>query len=212
MGTHVGAGADHTTQRAHDLAFRAGTALWGHMGVEWDLTAASPAQRSQLAQWIALHKRLRPLLHTGRVVHADPANAALLLDGVVAMDGSEALLQAGCRGALAHLAPGSGHPPGAGPAPVLSGGRPDPRHRGPAARLPARGPARTTGAPPTDPSASELPPRDHRPGWVRSEVTLPGRVLAEVGIHAPLLGVDQLVLIHAVQVPTDVGDVVRHPS
>ena len=66
MGTHVGSGADHTTQRVHDLSFRAGTALWGHMGVEWDLTAAPPAQRAALAQWIALHKRLRALLHTGR--------------------------------------------------------------------------------------------------------------------------------------------------
>jgi alpha-galactosidase len=73
-------------------------------------------------------------------------------------------------------------------------------------------PAAQPDAQPTDHSASELPPRDHRPGWVRSEVTLPGRVLAEVGIHAPLLGVDQLVLIHAARVPTEVGDVARHPS
>jgi alpha-galactosidase len=179
------------------------------MGVEWDLTAASPAQRSQLAQWIALHKRLRPLLHTGRVVHADPANAALLLDGVVAMDGSEALFK------LAAVEHSLTWPPGRVTLPGL-----DP-HRSyrvaaltlaTADRLLGSPPEAPPGAPPTDPSASELPPRDHRPGWVRSEVTLPGRVLAEVGIHAPLLGVDQLVLIHAVQVPTDVGDVVRHPS
>ncbi len=32
MGTHVGSGADHTTHRSHELAFRAGTALWGHLG------------------------------------------------------------------------------------------------------------------------------------------------------------------------------------
>jgi hypothetical protein len=37
---------------------------------------------------------------------------------------------------------------------------------------------------------------------VRSDLTLPGRVLAEVGIQAPLLGLDQLVLIHA-QVAAD---------
>jgi hypothetical protein len=38
---------------------------------------------------------------------------------------------------------------------------------------------------------------------VRADLTLPGRVLAEVGIQAPLLGVDQLVLIHVTQVAAD---------
>src|SRR5659263_586760 len=53
MGTHVGSGADHTTHRSHELAFRAGTALWGHMGVEWDLTVASAADFAALREWIA---------------------------------------------------------------------------------------------------------------------------------------------------------------
>jgi alpha-galactosidase len=213
MGTHVGSGADHTTQRVHDLAFRAGTALWGHMGVEWDLTAASPAQRSVLAQWIALHKRLRGLLHSGRVVHADPANPALLLDGVVAQDGSEALYK---LVAVEHTLT---WPPGRVTLPGLD---PDRTYRvaaltpATADRLldsPPEAPrAAPADAPPSQPGSSELPPRDHRPGWVRSEITLPGRVLAEVGIHAPLLGVDQLVLIHVARVPHDVGDVARHPS
>ena len=56
------------------------------------------------------------------------------------------------------------------------------------------------------PGPLELAPRDHRPGWVRSDLTLPGRVLAEVGIQAPLLGVDQLVLIHVAQVQADGAD------
>ena len=29
----------HTTLRQHSLTFRAITALWGHLGIEWDLTA-----------------------------------------------------------------------------------------------------------------------------------------------------------------------------
>ena len=41
---------------------------------------------------------------------------------------------------------------------------------------------------------------------MRSDITLPGRVLAEVGIQAPLLGVDQLVLIHVAQVAADGAD------
>ena len=56
------------------------------------------------------------------------------------------------------------------------------------------------------PGPLELEPRDHRPGWVRADLTLPGRVLAEVGIQSPLLGVDQLVLIHVAQVPADGAD------
>jgi alpha-galactosidase len=41
---------------------------------------------------VALHKRFRPLLHSGRVVRPQSADPAVLLHGVVAADGSEALL------------------------------------------------------------------------------------------------------------------------
>ena len=71
VGTHVGSGRAHTTLRDLDLDFRAGTALWGHMGVEWDLTEADDATRERLASIIALHKELRGLLHSGVTVHAD---------------------------------------------------------------------------------------------------------------------------------------------
>ena len=36
---HVGPPRAHTTGRTHDLSFRAGTALFGHFGIEWDLAA-----------------------------------------------------------------------------------------------------------------------------------------------------------------------------
>ena len=77
MGTHVGSGRDHTTKRTHELAFRAGTAMWGHMGVEWDLTTASPEQRADLRSWVDLHKQMRGLLHSGRTVHADLSDPAV---------------------------------------------------------------------------------------------------------------------------------------
>ncbi|WP_188194067.1 alpha-galactosidase [Nonomuraea sp. SYSU D8015] len=83
LGAHVGAPHDHCTGRSLPLAFRAGTALFGHMGVEWDLTSASEADLEELATWIALHKRLRPVLHAGRVVHADHPDPSALLHGVV---------------------------------------------------------------------------------------------------------------------------------
>ena len=71
VGTHVGSGRAHTTLRDLDLDFRAGTALWGHMGVEWDLTEADESARERLASIIALHKELRGLLHSGVTVHAE---------------------------------------------------------------------------------------------------------------------------------------------
>ncbi|WP_407670164.1 alpha-galactosidase [Nonomuraea solani] len=83
LGSHVGAPDDHITGRSLPLAFRGATALFGHMGVEWDLTSASEAELEELATWIALHKRLRPLLHAGRVVRADHADPSALLHGVV---------------------------------------------------------------------------------------------------------------------------------
>ncbi|MGW0803903.1 alpha-galactosidase [Nonomuraea sp. NPDC002799] len=83
LGCHIGAPHDHITGRSLPLAFRAATALFGHMGVEWDLTSASAAELEELATWIALHKRLRPVLHAGRVVRADHADPSALVHGVV---------------------------------------------------------------------------------------------------------------------------------
>ena len=37
MGAHIGPERSHTTGRRHDLAFRAATALFGHLGIEWNL-------------------------------------------------------------------------------------------------------------------------------------------------------------------------------
>ena len=41
VGSHVGAPQSHTTGRTHDLAFRAGTALFGSFGIERNIAAAS---------------------------------------------------------------------------------------------------------------------------------------------------------------------------
>ncbi|MCU0282591.1 MAG: alpha-galactosidase [Candidatus Nanopelagicales bacterium] len=179
MGTHVGSGVDHTTGRRHDLDFRAGTAMWGHMGVEWDLTAASPEERAELGAWIAFHQQVRALLHSGDVVHADLANPALQLEGVVAADRSEALY------VLAALDHTLTWPPGRVPLPGLD---PERTYR---VDVPPPGDRLVRGA-----------GTDRRvPGWVAGGAALTGRVLAEVGLQAPLLGVDQLVLLRAVAVP-----------
>jgi alpha-galactosidase len=94
IGSHVGPPRAHTTGRTQALSFRAITALFGHFGIEWDIASASAEERQELAGWVALHKELRPLLHTGRVVRADRGPDDLLLHGVVAQDGSRAVYAA----------------------------------------------------------------------------------------------------------------------
>jgi len=44
IGSHIGSPTSHTTGRTHTLAFRAGTAIFGHLGIEWDMTAMSDAR------------------------------------------------------------------------------------------------------------------------------------------------------------------------
>ena len=55
----------------HELNFRASTALFGHLGVEWDLTEAEPRELDELSEWIALFKKHREMLLTGTVVGMD---------------------------------------------------------------------------------------------------------------------------------------------
>lgn len=91
VGSHVGAERAHTTGRRLDLPFRAATALFGHFGIEWDLGAASPAERRELAGWVALYKRHRALIHAGRVVRRSADDDSLWLHGAVSPARDEAL-------------------------------------------------------------------------------------------------------------------------
>ena len=86
MGAHIGPSPAHTTGRRHSVAFRAATALFGHLGVEWNLSAITEHDRTQLRTIIGLHKELRPLLHEGTVVRLDQTDAAAWGHGVVSND------------------------------------------------------------------------------------------------------------------------------
>ena len=84
MGAHVGPSPSHTTGRRASLTVRAWTAFFGHMGIEADVRDFSDTERARLAEIIALHKRLRPLLHGGRTLRLevpDPAARAFLVAG-----------------------------------------------------------------------------------------------------------------------------------
>lgn len=92
LGAHVSAPTSHQTGRTLPLDFRAATALFGAFGIEWDLSPASEAELERLADWVAMHKQFRPLLHTGRVFRPESPDPSLHLHGVVAADGAQALL------------------------------------------------------------------------------------------------------------------------
>lgn len=92
LGNHVGPAKCHITGRRFDMAFRAGTAIFGHMGMELDLAGESAADRALLAEAIALHKRHRALIHKGDYYRLElPAHINGI--GVVREDRSEALFQ-----------------------------------------------------------------------------------------------------------------------
>ena len=90
MGSHVGPSPCHITGRQHAMAFRAGVALWGHMGVEADIRILSEDDRSTLESAISLHKEHRHLLHSGRYVEHEQS-AQQVAWSVVSEDQSEAL-------------------------------------------------------------------------------------------------------------------------
>lgn len=92
LGAHISAPVNHQTGRQFGLDFRAGTAFFGDLGVEWDISSASPADRERLAEWIALYKQHRPLLHGSRTFRLDTGSDAYWIHGVVSADRSEAVL------------------------------------------------------------------------------------------------------------------------
>jgi alpha-galactosidase len=93
IGAHVGAARAHTTGRTTSLPFRLVTALFGHSGIEWDVTTLSQEDRIAVQAWVALYKEHRGLLHSGRVVHADAVPDGATLTGVVSADRDHALFQ-----------------------------------------------------------------------------------------------------------------------
>jgi alpha-galactosidase len=172
VGSHVGAPHAHTTGRTHDLSFRAGTALFGSFGIEWDLTAASDRERAELTSWVALYKEVRELVHTGTTVRASRHDPSFAVHGVVAPDRSDALF------ALVQLATPETSVPGA-------------------VRLPGLDPTRHYRVRPQPPGDAPAGRGIRPPAWLAEGVTLPGSVLEQVGVRAPALYPEQLLLIRA---------------
>lgn len=84
-GCHISEVPNGITGRTTTLDFRACVAIFGHLGLELDPTHLSAEESTRLKAWIALHKRLRGLLHHGQAQFcaADPAR---VVRGVVSDD------------------------------------------------------------------------------------------------------------------------------
>ena len=173
MGSHIASGRSHTTGRLHTLGFRAHSALMGHLGIEWDLAAASEEELAELTAWITLYKERRELLFTGDLVRADRGESPLWLQGVVSPDQGEALFALSAVG----RADTAQHPrlvlPGLDPAAAY-------RVR---ALLPSGPPSHLT-APPWLSLVLEA-----------DGAVLPGAALAVAGLAAPLLDPEQGLLL-----------------
>ena len=182
IGSHIGPPRAHTTGRRHSLAFRCATALFGHLGVEWNLLDASEEDLAGLKNAIALHKRFRPLLHSGDTVRLEHPDVALLLHGVYATDRSEALLCVVQMDTSVAL-PGT---------PIRLPGLPaQSRYR--ISVVPITGWDTATG------------PAVSQPAWVTGGITLSGAQLASHGLQPPILHPEQVLLVQL----TECGSTVR---
>lgn len=177
LGSHIGSGRNQTTSRQHDLGFRAGTAVWGHLGVEWDLTEASPAELKELKAWIDWFKSERSLLLGGKVVRDVVAQGPLWLHGVIAPDRNRALFSLASIGTGPHEVPGRVRLPG----------------------LESNLHYRIRAVSPAGPPAGLI-----APPWLAEGIGASGGVLATVGLTAPSLHPDQVLIIEATALPIDV--------
>ena len=87
MGSHIASGRSHMTGRWHDLEYRAATAVFGHLGIEWDLTQASEEEVEALRWWIAWYKENRHRLLTGRLIRQSFPEPGVWFKGLVGDDG-----------------------------------------------------------------------------------------------------------------------------
>jgi alpha-galactosidase len=171
VGSHVGPEHSHTTGRTAELGFRTATALFGHAGIEWDVTSCSPEELDRLTAWIRLYKRLRPLLHTGDVVRADHPDPSAWIHGVVSGDRTQAVYAYVRLTTGAEIIPAPLRLPGLDPARVYR------------VAIPAEVPA---------PAGIAL----RQPPWYTDGgATVAGAVLTGIGLPAPLLNPSQAVLL-----------------
>lgn len=172
MGAHIGPPLSHTSGRQHRLGFRATTAIFGHLGIEWNLLDAEENDLAQLTEAVRFHKQHRDLLHSGTIWQVDTVDPALLIIGVVASDQSSALFS------IAQLAIARNATPERLRIPGLD------QHASYDISLIAL-------------ADSALGTATHQPVWVEHGVTdVAGDVLESFGLQLPVMIPESAVLVH----------------
>ncbi|WP_434810540.1 alpha-galactosidase [Microbacterium sp. bgisy189] len=173
VGAHVGPTRSHSSGRVTDLSYRIATSLMGSAGLEWDILSCNDEETATITRFAALYKELRPVLHTGTVVHPPLRDPAWRVTGFVGADAAVYIVAtvAGLEDARAERL-------------VLTGLDPDRTYR---VRL-----RDEIGRP----AAGWVLP----PWFTAGEVTLPGSVLTSVGIQLPTLWPLQAFVLHATAV------------
>lgn len=165
----------HTSGRSHDLTFRLITALFGHAGIEWDITQTTSEERTALRNWIAYYKEHRALLHSGRMVRIDHPCDVSSVHGVVARDRSRAIFSYVQEGVTTSSRP----------IPVrFAGLDPDAQYR----------------ISEVTPAGRPRYWQIRLPRWTTEGVVLSGRSLMEVGVQPPILCAEQATLFEIVKV------------
>lgn len=178
MGMHLTSPVVHSSGRTVSLELSAAVALFGHFGVEWDLTSADESTRARVAEWVRLGKRLRPLIAGGRVIHVDGVDEGIDVRGVVAKDAAAAVFT------IVQTATSAAYPPGRVRFPGLDADRTY------ALRVIARS-AHEAGQSPlewADRSSTE-------------PVTLSGRQLGAVGLRPPVQQPQQATVVELTAFP-----------
>ncbi|MFB7886273.1 alpha-galactosidase [Microbacterium sp. NPDC056057] len=171
LGMHLTTPVVHSSGRTVSVDLSGAVALLGHFGIEWDLTTLDDAGRAEVAEWVALAKRLRPLISSGRVVHVDGVEPGIDVRGVVAADASSAVFT------IVQTATSAAYPPGR-------------------IRMPGLGPARTyrlrvLTRDREDAGQSSLE-------WAETTTVLTGLQLAEVGVRPPVQRPQQAMVVELI--------------
>lgn len=170
LGTHIGPTPGHQTGRLLSLPFRAITALFGHAGIEWDITQLDKVELEQLKNWISFYKAKRTLLHSGDVLRMDYPDDHHHLYGVISKDKSSGLF------AFAQL-------------------RPIPTSHAPNLQLRGLDPARNYRVKVVTPAGTTGFMLIAPPPWLQSEFITTGSILAAIGLPAPILRPAEALLI-----------------
>lgn len=192
LGSHIGPSPSHTTRRRHSLSFRGATALFGHLGIEADLTSLDERDLGDVTRVVAVYKQFRELVHSGNLFRIDSSmrsstgsptqrDQPVLVHGVVSQDSRQALVSIAQLDTETSLVPARVRIPGLVP---------DARYQ--VQLVPLTENQR---------DGQRLGPAIDQPGWISASVagrpvSITGRVLSAIGLQRPVMWPESAIVVH----------------